>query len=491
MATPSNYGVHPPQPPYGQRRPRSLGGPVVLILLGALLLLANLQVFGWSTLRHYFAKFWPALLILWGLVRLFEYFSARRSGQPSARMSGGGTFLIIVIIIAGLGMGEAERVDWESLRRDKVIPEINFGDGDVLGNVFGQAYTFSQELEQPIAADAALSVNSDRGAVTISSWDQNRIRVVVNKKVRAENQQDAAKADAATQVQLSTSGNEITLNANTRGNGKESAQSDLEVFVPAKVAVKIAARGDIAVRSRKAVVNISSSRGNVALEDITGNANLSLRHGDVTVSRVTGDVVVDGVANEVTISDVNGSVNLNGGAQDSVRLARITHGVNYKSSRTTLRLARIDGELKLDQGDLNGNGIGGPAQVTTRSKDLRLENVTGNIDLQNANGDIRLRVGRLPVGAINIVNRHADIQVTLPAKAACQVNARTRNGDIKSDFALSIAASQGGKTATGAIGGGGPGLQIDTDYGDITISRGSATAAPAAPAPPAPPGPSQ
>ena len=428
MATPLNYSSRPPESPRGPRRRHSLGGPVVLILLGVFLLLGNLHVLGWPMLRHYFAQYWPALLILWGLVRLYEHLMARRAGQPQARMGAGGGLLIAAIIIVGLAVAQADRVNWDSLQLGgKGLPEIDLGEGDVLGDVFGQQYAFSQELEQPIAADAVFSVNSDRGTVTISTWEQNRIRVVVSKKIRAESQTAAAKADASTQAQLGSSGKEVTLDANTRGAGDIPVQSDVQIFLPAKVALKIAARGDITVRSRKSSVNISSSRGNVILEDVLGDATLAVRRGDVNVLRVTGDVVMEGTANDVTISDISGAVRLNGGAQEWIRLARITQGVSYQSSRTTLQLARLDGELAMEQGDLHGSGVGGPTQVTTRSKDIRFENVTGDLDLKNANGDIQVRVTRLPVGAINIANRHADIHVTLPARAACQVNARNRS----------------------------------------------------------------
>lgn len=350
MATPSNYSTRPPESPRRPRRRHSLGGPVVLILLGVVLLLGNLHVYGWPLLRHYFAQYWPALLIFWGLVRLLEHLMARRAGQIPARLGVGGGILVAVIIVAGLAVSASDRMNWDSLQRDGiVIPKIdlgdgiNLGDGDVLGEVFGQQYSFNQELEQPIAADSALSVNSDRGTVTVSTWEQNRIRIVVSKKVRAESQAAAAKADSSTQAQLGGSGNEFTLDANTRGAGNLPVQSDLQIFLPARVALKIAVRGDITVRSRKAGVNISSSRGNVTLEDVQGSVALAVRRGEVNVLRVIGDVSVDGTANDVVISDITGAVRLNGGAQESMHLARITQGVNYQSSRTTLRLARCGG----------------------------------------------------------------------------------------------------------------------------------------------------
>jgi DUF4097 and DUF4098 domain-containing protein YvlB len=272
-------------------------------------------------------------------------------------------------------------------------------------------------------------------------------------------------------VKLSGSGGDLTLDANTHGAGNVFVQSDLQIFVPAKVALTVAARGDIKVQSRQANVNISGARGDVTLEDVKGDANIAVRRGNVTVSKLTGDLVINGGVNEANISDVGGAVTMNGGAYDTMRLARIGRGVAYQSPRTTIRLAKLDGDLKLEQGDLNGTQVAGPVQLTTRSKDIRLENVSGNLDIQNANGDISVQVTGLPVGTINIVNRHADIRVKLPAKAACEVKAHTRHGDIRSDFGLNVQSSHGESSATGTVGSGGSVLQIETDYGDIAITK--------------------
>jgi hypothetical protein len=54
----------------------SLTIAIILVLVGGLLLLKN---FGY--LNEDIVKFWPAVLMILGLVMLFEYFSDRR--QPS------------------------------------------------------------------------------------------------------------------------------------------------------------------------------------------------------------------------------------------------------------------------------------------------------------------------------------------------------------------------------------------------------------------------
>ena len=49
--------VRPPRPP------RSLAGPVVLIVIGIFFLLGNMHVLYWHDLGAWFAHFWPVLLI--------------------------------------------------------------------------------------------------------------------------------------------------------------------------------------------------------------------------------------------------------------------------------------------------------------------------------------------------------------------------------------------------------------------------------------------
>ncbi|MGA7289609.1 MAG: DUF5668 domain-containing protein, partial [Terriglobales bacterium] len=67
-----------PRPPH-----RSIAGPVVLILMGVLFLLGTMGILEIHSLGRLFARFWPALLILWGLLKLMEYEQAKRAGQPA------------------------------------------------------------------------------------------------------------------------------------------------------------------------------------------------------------------------------------------------------------------------------------------------------------------------------------------------------------------------------------------------------------------------
>jgi Domain of unknown function (DUF5668) len=93
MASPMIPPTPPVPPP--PRPPRSIAGPIVLILLGVLFLMGTMGVLNWHSLGLYFARFWPALLILWGIIKLIEHEQAKRAGLPGRGIGVGGVFLVL------------------------------------------------------------------------------------------------------------------------------------------------------------------------------------------------------------------------------------------------------------------------------------------------------------------------------------------------------------------------------------------------------------
>ena len=66
-----------PPPILPPSRQRSFAGPVVLIVLGLLFLMGTMGVLRWGSLVHSFGRFWPVLLIIWGVIKLLDI--SRRS----------------------------------------------------------------------------------------------------------------------------------------------------------------------------------------------------------------------------------------------------------------------------------------------------------------------------------------------------------------------------------------------------------------------------
>src|ERR1700681_4561599 len=184
----------PPPPP---RPHRSIAGPVVLILMGVLFLCGTMGILEIHSLGRLLARFWPALLILWGVIKLIEYEQAKRLGQPTRGIGVGGVFLMLFLICAGLIATQAARVDWKSLGE-----HIQLGDDQGLDEIFGgSTFNYSDELSQEIPAGSTLHVNDDRGTITINVADSKNsktMKVSVRKKIRAEKEPDADNYNAKT-----------------------------------------------------------------------------------------------------------------------------------------------------------------------------------------------------------------------------------------------------------------------------------------------------
>ncbi|HEY4905624.1 MAG TPA: DUF4097 family beta strand repeat-containing protein [Candidatus Sulfotelmatobacter sp.] len=472
--TPGAWTGPPPR-----RRRRSFSGPFVLIVLGIIFLLGNLHMLAWSRIGSLFAHYWPLLLILWGVVKLIEYQAAQREGYPAPGIGAGGIILVVAIVFLGLIATQAQRFNWSGLRN-----QINIDDDD-LNNIFGETYNFDDHLERDFPVGGSLKVLDDHGAISVHASEDNKITVVVRKRVGADNREDASKYDGETKPTFTTIGGEITLNARVQAAGDHPVITDLDISLPRKAAVSIVSRrGDVNVASRDGDVDISSQHADTSVEDITGNVKLNLERSTARIEQITGDVHIGGRLNEVSVSDVKGSAQLEGEFQESVKLSRITKNVTFKSSRTDMEFARIDGDLDLDSDDLHADQINGPLHLQTRSKEIRLDGISGDIRLQDEDGGVE--VGVRSLGNVQIDNRKGDIQLSLPDKAGFRLDARTRDGEVQSEFPdLKVENNDTQGTANGSVGNAMAHIVINNEHGGIEI-RKAGMQPPHPPEPPAP-----
>jgi Toastrack DUF4097/LiaF transmembrane domain len=469
----SQVPVPPPLPP----RQRSFAGAVVLIIVGVVFLLGTMRVLSVGKLAHLFASYWPVLLILWGVIKLVEHQQAQRHGTRASSIGAGGVFLVVMIVVFGLIANQIERVNWSGLREE-------MGDDSDFPNIFGENYNFSDHLEQDFPADAALKVIDTHGAVSIHASDDNKITVVVRKRIGAENQTDADKYNTETKPTIIAMGGLVTLNANVEA-GDHPVETDLDISVPRKAQITVnSRRGDVNVSGRSGNVDISTQHSDTSVDDVTGNVKVSQEKGSVKIEQVSGDVHVDGRMSEVNVADVKGSVQLDGEFQESIKLERIAKTVTFKSSRTDMELSRIAGSLDLDSDELHAEEVTGPLHLTTRSKNIRLDGVSGDVRLQDDNGTVEVVMKTL--GNVQIDNRNGEVQLSVPDKAGFRLDARTRGGEIQSDFPeLKVSNDEHEAKASGTVGNGASHIVVNNEHEGIEIRKASATP-PVPPAPPAP-----
>jgi DUF4097 and DUF4098 domain-containing protein YvlB len=132
-----------------------------------------------------------------------------------------------------------------------------------------------------------------------------------------------------------------------------------------------------------------------------------------------------------------------------------------------------------EQNDLSLKDLSGEIEITGKSSDIKLQNITGPVVANTVNGSIEVTISRLEQSKpthISTVNGFID--VSLPADSKANVNLSTINGEIYSDADIKfpnkddkgLPALQR-NTTNGKINGGGVELTFKTINGEIYLRK--------------------
>jgi hypothetical protein len=451
----------PVPPPYYRPRPRSIFGPLVLITLGVLFLLRNIHVISGEKLHYWFAHYWPLLLIFWGVAKLVEHLWARHRGEPTPRLGAGGVVFLVFFILIASGFTATSDWDWGKLN-------WNF-DNDF--DFFNNHYDFNDNFDQPLAGGTQIKVICNQGDVTISPSTDNQAHAVVHKSVRGNSQDTANRVNDTTHPKFTQQGSIWLLDLT--GGDYDRARFNLELQLPGQVPVSVATRhGDLKVSDRAGNVELFTEHGDATVENVKGDASLHVRSGSVTAKSVTGNVQIDGVLRDGVVSDVTGTLDFDVRFfTGDVQLSHLARPFHLRSLTFDLQSAKLDGEIAVRHGDLRGNSVSGPLTLTTHSNEVRLEDVSGDVHVENRNGLIELHA-KEPLGKIDLNNTNSGVELELPQNATFVLDAESRDGNIDvSDFPVSVDNNQRDATARGTVGKGGPDIRLRTTRGTIQIRK--------------------
>ncbi|HST79367.1 MAG TPA: DUF4097 family beta strand repeat-containing protein [Verrucomicrobiae bacterium] len=461
MSTPSQV------PYYSPRRQRSLFGPIVLIAIGVVLLLRNFGVISTRGFWIWFSNYWPILLILLGVIKLIEYMWARASGNPSPRLGAGAIVFLVFFIIFGITTTRVSHVDWQGLRNNIGIdddPDVS----DFFNGMFGTRYDFSDNFSQPVNA-TQMRILTSRGDIKITASADNQVHAIIQKALRSDSQNNANQLNESTHPQIVQQGDIAVLDLSS-GN-YQHGEFNLDLQLPAKVAVTVTTHhGDITVSQRDGNVELSTDHGDVNFDQIKGDAVLHLRNGSITGKDISGNVTVDGSVHDADISDVKGTLTMTGTYWGDLQLAHIAKRVHFTTARTNLEFARLDGNFEMQPDDLRASAITGPFRLDTRSKGVHLEDVSGDIHIQNRNATIELQP-KLPLAPIEVNNAHGDISLSVPENAGFQLNAESMGGNINTDFDLQVNNERNNPSIRANVGKGGPLVTLKAERGNIEVKK--------------------
>lgn len=464
----------------------SLVGPLLLVTLGIVFLLAQTGKVSWPRALDWFGTWWPLVLIGAGVLLVVEWMVDQQlrgnDPQRAPRSIGGGViFLLILVAITGVSVRGARRAyDWgnSNLGSGNGIPFWSFALGD--------KHELDDTTEGTIAPGGALLIRNPYGDVTVNgSSDDGQVHVDVHKEIRARSDEEAESKRKSLQPVFSGTAQSLVLEVPSF----EGSHSDITVRVPHDTTLTVnAERGTIDVQEIHAPVTVSASKGEVNVSGITGVVNAHLNSQDAAFSAhsVNGPVTLEGHAGDMNVSDIQGTVTLAGEFWGTTHVERVNGAVTFHTNRTQFQAARIDGELEIESGsDLQANAVMGPVLLHTAYRNITLDRVQGKISVSNRDGSVTV-TNAPPMGQIDIDNKNGSVEVGLPEKAGFVVNAQTNHGDIDNEFGLKEVDNDhnDSKALNGTVGSGGPTVRIQTTDGDVTVRKSAVEPLPPSPPPP-------
>ncbi len=204
-------------------------------------------------------------------------------------------------------------------------------------------------------------------------------------------------------------------------------------------------------------------------KEVVVHARKHARHSDP--SRVTIEVIehADGITLCVRYPDTRGHRNEcapHGGSHMTTGDNDVTVDFDVQLPADVRLLARtVNGEVE-------ARGLGADAEAHTVNGSVTLE-TRGRAEATTVNGSVSARLGSLGVKEpLDFSTVNGSITLELPENAGAEVAARNVNGGIETDFPIAVRrAGLVGHRLQGAIGHGGPRLDLSTVNGSIHLRK--------------------
>jgi DUF4097 and DUF4098 domain-containing protein YvlB len=358
-------------------------------------------------------------------------------------------------------------------------------------DIFGQTY------EYPLSGEAAASkaprviIESFRGNARITGGDVTAVQVKGRKTVRSIDQAGADRANEQTPLEVTGSGDQITIRANQeRASTGQRLSVDLEVTVPRGATIEAHGRsGDFDIYDLSGGVSVTGDNTSVRLENIGGEVRLDLRGADIIrAMNVKGAVELKGRGGDIDLQNVEGQVTIDGAFSGFSQFRNLSKSLRVIGEFSEFSVQALPGEVRRTLGDLSASNMVGPVRMTsTRSWDVQLSGFTNSLEVDVAGGDIDLRPST-PLAKIDVRTRTGNIELGLPAGARFDLTASSNRGEVVNDFGEPLTLESGRRGGTLRGSNGGPVVNLQTERGQVLVRRALANEAPPAPTPtPTPP----
>ena len=498
------------------RKPRSPIGGVVLVALGAI----------WIAGRYHsdvgilsiYGRYWPILLLLFGVVELIRYYSHPQSSEPAPRLFTAGRMTIILLII-GSGV-VANRVAAKRPAMLSVAQIPGYIDS-IRNSLAGRSFTFTDPaVVGDVEPGVKITVTNAFGDIRVKGGGP-QIRATLTKRVRSGSEDDARESADRVKLLIDRTPQGLAVTTNRDQVDRDiDLGTDIDLEVPPLAPIEIVASfGNVKAGGLRSQLAINSQQGQVAVDTLAGDLSIKASYSDVSIAKVDGDVTVSG-ARRATVAQVLGGVDLtaNNGSVEvrevggpvtinapfcpvlaegltqslrvrtehaSVRLARapdavieapysdvradnISGNLTIASSHAGVHLRTVAGfKINSDQTSVTAEEIRGPVEIDTSHGDISLKSFYDRVRIKTSFRDVKLLCAAEPSADIDVENDHGEIKLSLPTTSEFNLDAASTSGRVKQVgfSALPVASRE----TINYVLGSGPRIKLRTSFKNIVI----------------------
>ncbi|HYR87609.1 MAG TPA: DUF4097 family beta strand repeat-containing protein [Terriglobia bacterium] len=453
---------------------RSAGGifwGVTLMAIGALLLARNMgyAIPIWGTV----ARYWPLLLIVWGVLKVVDYIRFTREGDNRALFSGGEVALLVMVVLVGGAITTAANISPDV---ENIFQLGNLDLWDITGNNF--EYTEHEEAEVP--AGSTIEIVNMYGNVDVHPSESNRVILDVTKTIRAAQKEDADRYSNEFTFSIRNEGSRYRI-VSSRDEGLQSVgrarqyyKSSLTIQVPKRSAVQVGNRnGRVTIENLEGMQNITNRYGDIEVRSIMGGVEVENRNGSVTVEDVSEAVKITDRYSEVNAKNIGGSLQIEN-RNGSVYVSEVRGSATISNAYGPITAENINGDLRINgrNNSIEIKHVAGSVTADASYQNVTIQDANGPITVRNRNGDIVLGFVKAPDKDISIVTQYSNVRLELPSTASFNIDARTQHGSVTSEFdGTETRSSDRDRFLRGQVGRGGPNINIETRNGDIRLEK--------------------
>jgi DUF4097 and DUF4098 domain-containing protein YvlB len=203
--------------------------------------------------------------------------------------------------------------------------------------------------------------------------------------------------------------------------------------------------------------------GHISDYDLRQNVSISY---EIVVPAET-QVAAEAGSGEIDAEGVKGPAKLHTGS-GNLTAANIGSTLDAHTGSGDMNLTNISGDLvaHAGSGQIKGESLAG-ADLETGSGDIRVAGVKGRVRAHTGSGDVNIEGNATSDWFVETGS--GSVTLRLPSNAGFDFSAQTGSGSINTEQPLTISGTQSRHELRGKVRGGGPRVEVHTGSGDVRL----------------------